>query len=190
MHKRSLFQVTFLGFARCVRNLQYYFPPRDRTAFHEAVGDEILEERDVSSCGPEQKTKVETGSCRQTASDGERQKVLDEPNRDRFMDKSSGEVWATQLDEEVHLCCERAMYRILADNQEVKGRCNQLNLPEYTKPELRVEGLNEVWSRDITKLWRPTKWTFFISKRFWIFSAGMLWGGWWPQKRPLAWRKN
>jgi putative transposase len=94
-------------------------------------------------------------------SDGERQKVLDQLHCDRFVDKSPGEVWATLLDEGVYLCSERTMYRILADNQEVKERRNQLKHPEYRKPELLAEGPNEVWSWDITKLKGPVKWTYF-----------------------------
>jgi putative transposase len=93
--------------------------------------------------------------------DGERQEVLDELHGDRFVDKSPGEAWATLLDEGVYLCSERTMYRILADNQEVKERRNQLKHPEYTKPELLAEGPNEVWSWDITKLRGPVKWTYF-----------------------------
>jgi len=92
---------------------------------------------------------------------GERQKVLDELHNDRFVDKSPGEVWATLLDEGTYLCSERTMYRILADNEEVKERRNQLKHPEYTKPELLAEGPNEVWSWDITKLRGPAKWTYF-----------------------------
>jgi len=93
--------------------------------------------------------------------DGERQKVLYELHCDRFVDKSPGEAWATLLDEGVYLCSERTMYRILADNEEVKERRNQLKHPEYTKPELLAEGPNEVWSWDITKLRGPVKWTYF-----------------------------
>jgi len=93
--------------------------------------------------------------------DGERQKVLDELHDHRFVDKSPGEVWATLLDEGTYLCSERTMYRILADNEEVKERRNQLKHPEYTKPELLAEGPNEVWSWDITKLRGPVKWTYF-----------------------------
>jgi len=93
--------------------------------------------------------------------DGERQKVLDELHCDRFVDKSPGEAWATLLDEGIYLCSERTMYRILADNEEVKERRNQLKHPAYTKPELLAESPNEVWSWDITKLRGPVKWTYF-----------------------------
>lgn len=93
--------------------------------------------------------------------DGEKQKVLEELHCARFVDKSPAEVWATLVDEGVYLCSERTMYRILADNEEVKERRNQLKHPEYTKPELVAEGPNEVWSWDITKLRGPVKWTYF-----------------------------
>ena len=53
------------------------------------------------------------------------------------------------------------MYRILAENNEVKERRNQLKHPEYTKPELMAENPNEVWSWDITKLRGPVKWTYY-----------------------------
>jgi len=109
---------------------------------------------------PKQEPKPRPKPAR-ALTDGERQKVLDELHGDRFVDKSPGEVWATLLDEGTYLCSERTMYRILADNEEVKERRNQLKHPEYTKPELLAEGPNEVWSWDITKLRGPVKWTYF-----------------------------
>ncbi|MCK5724888.1 MAG: IS3 family transposase, partial [Gammaproteobacteria bacterium] len=109
---------------------------------------------------PKQEPKPKPKPAR-ALTDGERQKVLDELHGDRFLDKSPGEVWATLLDEGTYLCSERTMYRILADNEEVKERRNQLKHPEYTKPELLAEGPNEVWSWDITKLRGPVKWTYF-----------------------------
>ena len=109
---------------------------------------------------PKQEPKPRPKPAR-ALTDGEREKVLDELHDDRFVDKSPGEVWATLLDEGTYLCSERTMYRILADNEEVKERRNQLKHPEYTKPELLAEGPNEVWSWDITKLRGPVKWTCF-----------------------------
>lgn len=109
---------------------------------------------------PKQEPKPRPKPAR-ALSDGERQKVLDELHGDRFVDKSPGEAWATLLDEGTYLCSERTMYRILADNYEVRERRNQLKHPEYTKPELLAEGPNEVWSWDITKLRGPAKWTYF-----------------------------
>jgi putative transposase len=94
-------------------------------------------------------------------SSAERQGVLDVLNSKRFQDCAPGEVVATLLDEEVFLCSERTMYRILAANAQVRERRNQLQHPEYKKPELLATGPNQVWSWDITKLKGPVKWTYF-----------------------------
>jgi len=53
------------------------------------------------------------------------------------------------------------MHRILAENEELKERRNQLRHPQYKKPELLATGPNQVWSWDITKLLGPAKWTYF-----------------------------
>jgi len=53
------------------------------------------------------------------------------------------------------------MYRILAENQEVRERRDQLRHPNYHKPELLATAPNQVWSWDITKLLGPVKWTYF-----------------------------
>ena len=91
----------------------------------------------------------------------ERQAVLDVLNHERFQDQAPGEIVATLLDEGSYLCSERTMYRILADNGQVRERRNQLRHPEYKKPELLATGPNQVWSWDITKLKGPVKWTYF-----------------------------
>jgi putative transposase len=91
----------------------------------------------------------------------ERQTVLDHLHSERFCDKAPSEVFATLLDEGIYLCSIRTMHRILADNEELKERRNQLRHPQYTKPELLATGPNQVWSWDITKLLGPAKWTYF-----------------------------
>jgi putative transposase len=53
------------------------------------------------------------------------------------------------------------MYRILAENDEVRERRNQLRHPNYSKPELLATGPNQLWSWDITKLLGPSKWTYY-----------------------------
>jgi putative transposase len=53
------------------------------------------------------------------------------------------------------------MYRILAENQEIRERRDQLRHPVYAKPELLATGPNQVWSWDITKLLGPAKWVYF-----------------------------
>jgi putative transposase len=65
------------------------------------------------------------------------------------------------LDEETYLCSERTMYRVLADQGEVRERRNQLRHPSYEKPELLATQPNQVWSWDITKLKGPRKWTYY-----------------------------
>ncbi len=91
----------------------------------------------------------------------ERQAVLSVVNSERFCDQAPAEVYATLLDEEQYLCSERTMYRILAENQEVRERRDQLSHPQYAAPELLASRPNEVWSWDITKLLGPAKWTYF-----------------------------
>jgi putative transposase len=94
-------------------------------------------------------------------SDNERQGVLGVLNSERFWDQAPGEIYATLLDEGKYLCSERTMYRILADNQQVRERRDQLRHRGYQAPELIASRANEVWSWDITKLLGPTKWTYF-----------------------------
>ena len=80
---------------------------------------------------------------------------------ERFVDRSPAEVFATLLDEEKYLCSERTMYRVLAACQPVRERRNQLQHPQYAKPELMATAPNQVWSWDITKLLGPRKWTYY-----------------------------
>jgi putative transposase len=53
------------------------------------------------------------------------------------------------------------MCRILADQGESRERRDQLLHPAYKKPELLATAPNQLWSRDITKLRGPAKWTYF-----------------------------
>ena len=91
----------------------------------------------------------------------EHHKVLNVLHEERFCDQAPGEVYATLLDEGHYLCSERTMYRILAENHEVRERRDQLRHPRYAPPELLATRPNEVWSWDITKLLGPSKWTYF-----------------------------
>lgn len=68
------------------------------------------------------------------------------------MNRSPAEVFATLLDENMYLCSVRTMYRILAENHEVKERRNITRHPSYAAPELIAKAPNQVWSWDITKL--------------------------------------
>jgi len=94
-------------------------------------------------------------------SDEERRDTLDVLHSERFVDKAPGEIVATLLDEETYLCSERTMYRILEAEGELRERRNQLQHPNYEKPELLATAPNQVWSWDITKLKGPQKWSYF-----------------------------
>ena len=85
----------------------------------------------------------------------EHQKVLSVLHEERFCDQAPAEVYATLLDEGHYLCSERTMYRILAENHEIRERRDQLRHPRYMAPELLATRPNEVWSWDITKLLGP-----------------------------------
>ena len=83
--------------------------------------------------------------------EAERERVLDTLGCERFVDRSPAEVVATLLDEGKYLCSERTMYRILAANQPVRERRNQLTHPNCTKPELVATRPNQTWSWDIER---------------------------------------
>ena len=94
-------------------------------------------------------------------SEKERDNVYDTLCSERFVDRAPAEVVATLLDEEVYLCSERTMYRVLDSRVAVQERRPQRSHPEYKKPELMAKGPNQVWSWDITRLLGPKKWSYF-----------------------------
>ena len=96
-----------------------------------------------------------------TFSQAEKINIRQELNSERFQDHTPREVYATLMDEGQYLCSWRSMYRILAENDEVRERRNQLRHPNYAKPELLATGPNQLWSWDITKLLGPSKWTYY-----------------------------
>src|SRR6266446_7987840 len=91
----------------------------------------------------------------------EQRTVLARLHEPRFVDLAPAEVYATLLDEGAYLCSERTMYRLLAEQTEVRERRDQLRHPTYAAPELLACRPNELWSWDITKLLGPAKWTYF-----------------------------
>ena len=66
----------------------------------------------------------------------EREQVRRTLYRERFMDKSPYQVYATLLDDGEYLCSVRTMYRILDEDNASNERRNQLKRPNYKKPEL------------------------------------------------------
>lgn len=109
---------------------------------------------------PEKAPRPRTSPPR-TLSAEERGAVLDVLHEERFVDLAPAEVYNTLLDEGVYHCSTSTMYRILAENHEIRERRDQLRHPAYTAPELLAEAPNQVWSWDITKLRGPEKWSYF-----------------------------
>ena len=71
-------------------------------------------------------------------SETERGEVFDTLCSERFVDRSPAEVVATLLDEEVYLCSERTMYRVLAS--EVPGSGTPGAAHPSRVQEARVDG--------------------------------------------------
>jgi putative transposase len=69
-------------------------------------------------------------------SEAERAEALAVLRSERFVDCAPAQVWATLLDEGTYLCSERTMYRLLAEEGELRERRNQLTHPAYSRPEL------------------------------------------------------
>ena len=114
-------------------------------------------------------------------SQAEKITVRQELNSERFQDRAPREVYATLLDEGQYLCSWRSMYRILAENDEVRERRNQLRHPNYSKPELLATGPNQLWSWDTPALapqvqvlpncWDRLSGPIITCMSFWMCSA-------------------
>lgn len=90
----------------------------------------------------------------------EEEQVLSVLNSERFCDMAPGEIYSTLLDEGAYYCSERTMYRILSRNNQNHQRRQREGF-NYQRPELLAEGVNQLWSWDITKLKGPKKWTYY-----------------------------
>jgi putative transposase len=98
-------------------------------------------------------------------SEGERERVLDVLDSDRFADKSPAQAWAVLLDEGCYYCSIRTMYRILESRNEVRERRAQASHPPRVRPELVADGPDQVWTWDITKLksqWRGLYFDLYV----------------------------
>lgn len=91
----------------------------------------------------------------------ERAIVLATLDSERFADKAPAQVYAALLDDGIHLCSTRTMYRVLHDHAQVRERRAQRRHPPYVKPRLVAVKPNQVWSWDITKLAGPTRGSYF-----------------------------
>ncbi len=82
----------------------------------------------------------------------EKATVLAELNSERFADQTPYEVYPQLLDEGRYLCSLRGMYRLLAENQAVRDRRDQLRHPARPAPQVIARQPNRVWVWDITLL--------------------------------------
>ena len=87
--------------------------------------------------------------------------MLSTLDSDEFMDKAPAQVFAKLLEDGEYLCSTRTMYRVLAENDQVRERRAQRQHPVYIKPQLVATKPNQVWTWDTTKLPGPTKGTYF-----------------------------
>ena len=71
-------------------------------------------------------------------SEKERDKIFDTLCSERFVDRAPAEVVATLLDEDVYLCSERTMYRVLDSREAVQERRAQRSHPRIQ--ETRADG--------------------------------------------------
>jgi putative transposase len=91
----------------------------------------------------------------------ERLRILEVLTSPRFVDLAPLQVYAQLLDEGVYLCSVSTMYRVLADNKQVRERRRLARHPARVCPELVATGPRQVYSWDITKLAGPVKGIYF-----------------------------
>jgi putative transposase len=91
----------------------------------------------------------------------QRREVLETLNSERFVDKPPRQIWAELLDDGIHLCSTRTMYRVLREAGQICDRRLQRNHGTYARPELVAKAPNEVWSWDITKVPGPRPGAYF-----------------------------
>lgn len=87
--------------------------------------------------------------------------MLDLLHSERFIDRAPEAIVATLLEEGRWLCSARTMYRLLAEEGEVRERRRQRRHPEYKRPELLATAPNQVWSWDVTWLRGPVKGRYY-----------------------------
>ena len=91
----------------------------------------------------------------------ERARILAVVNSDRFVDLPPIQIYAHLLDEGIYLGSISTIYRVLAENAQVKERRRLARHPPRAIPELVATAPGQVYSWDITKLAGPVKGTYF-----------------------------
>lgn len=87
--------------------------------------------------------------------------VLATLNSDEFVDKPPLQVYAILLERGQYLCSVSTMYRVLAENRQVRERRRQARHPPRKVPELIATAPGQVYTWDITKLAGPVKGTYY-----------------------------
>jgi transposase InsO family protein len=91
----------------------------------------------------------------------ERARILSVVNSTRFVDLPPIQIYAQLLDEGVYLASISTIYRVLAENKQVKERRRLARHPPRAIPELVATGPGQVYSWDITKLPGPIKGKYY-----------------------------
>jgi putative transposase len=91
----------------------------------------------------------------------ERARILDAANSPDFVDLPPIQIYARLLDSGVYLGSISTIYRVLAENSQVKERRRLARHPARAIPELVATGPGQVYSWDITKLPGPIKGKYF-----------------------------
>jgi putative transposase len=82
-------------------------------------------------------------------------------NSTRFADLPPVQIYAQPFDEGVYLASISTIYRVLAENKQVKERRRLARHPARAIPELVATGPGQVFPWDITKLPGPIKGKYF-----------------------------
>ena len=95
-------------------------------------------------------------------SEAERERCWPSCTRERFVDSSPAQVWATLLDEGRYLASERTMYRLLAaEHGGVRERRDQLTHPAYAGPSCSPSARTSSGAGTSPSCSGPAKWTYF-----------------------------
>lgn len=91
----------------------------------------------------------------------ERAVMLATLNSDEFVDKPPLQVYAILLERGEYVGSVSTMYRVLAENRQVRERRRQASHPPRKVPELIATAPGQVYSWDITKLVGPAKGVYY-----------------------------
>lgn len=94
-------------------------------------------------------------------STAERAEILSTVNSPEFVDLAPQQIYAKLLDQGIYLGSVSTIYRVLAENQQVKERRTLAKHPARAIPELVATAPGQVLTWDITKLAGPVKGKYF-----------------------------